>query len=76
MPSVRFKEKYSNSMGNRLSYELVSDEPVLAWEKLNKKMCLCYATKLLGNVAVEKMEPCKGDEVPAIDIFIELTNKK
>lgn len=73
MKKVRFKKEYCADKGNRISYELVSDEIVDYcdeggdWDE-------CYNLKLLGHIPITKLEEADGTEEEGIDLFVRLSN--
>lgn len=77
---VRFKPEYSADLNNRLSYELVSDEPECFY--LDKPYGVreyeeFYNVKLLGWIPSYKMEiTTDTTDTPAIEIFIQLANQQ
>lgn len=72
---VRFKEPYAETTNGRLSYELVSDEPEMWFDEVDENYCLCYHTKILGYVNVERLEVTEDEsDLPAIEIVIQLSN--
>lgn len=66
---LRFKTQYSGlDTEQRIAYETVSDEKVLAFYK---SLTYCYELKLIGFVPCEYLEPADENDLSAIDILIE-----
>lgn len=72
MKAVRFKPEYSDS-NPRLSYEL-EDEKFWYGLSDNFGYISYYNTKLLGLVPAYKMEEADENDVPAVDVFVKLSN--
>lgn len=78
MKAVRFKEKYAETTNGRLSYELVDDVFVREFAEMQQGNFVLrnhYNTKLLGLVPAYMMEEASDEDIPAIDVFVKLSNQ-
>lgn len=73
--SVRFIRKYALPTDYRISYELVTEEKVLANEVLTGNYCYCFNVKGFGFISARKLEPAEPNDIPAVDVLVKLKNK-